>query len=53
MEGVVQIQRPGFAAGAWLEYYKELGSTLKKEDLIAEPLQVLFTKDVGGFVSKL
>ncbi|KAK7191876.1 hypothetical protein DPSP01_013852 [Paraphaeosphaeria sporulosa] len=35
------------------EHYKELSQTLKKEELVSEPMQVLFTKDVGGFVSKL
>ncbi|KAF2442063.1 antibiotic biosynthesis monooxygenase-like protein [Karstenula rhodostoma CBS 690.94] len=35
------------------EYFKEMSKTLKEEDLLSEPMQVLFTKDVGGYVSKL
>lgn len=35
------------------EHFKELNETLKKETLVTEPLQVIFTKDAGGFASKL
>lgn len=35
------------------DHYKELGSAIKQEDLLAEPIKVLFTKDVGGYTSKL
>ncbi|KAF9735739.1 hypothetical protein PMIN06_010128 [Paraphaeosphaeria minitans] len=35
------------------EYFKEMSRALKKEDLVSEPMQILFTKDVGGFASKL
>ncbi|KAF2847577.1 antibiotic biosynthesis monooxygenase-like protein [Plenodomus tracheiphilus IPT5] len=35
------------------ETYKALGRALKEEDLLAEPLKVLFTKEVGGFASRL
>jgi quinol monooxygenase YgiN len=33
--------------------FKEMGRTLKKEDLLAAPMKVLFTKEVGGYASKL
>ncbi|OAL44016.1 antibiotic biosynthesis monooxygenase-like protein [Pyrenochaeta sp. DS3sAY3a] len=35
------------------EDFKTLGRTLKKEDLLAAPMKVIFTKEVGGFSSKL
>lgn len=35
------------------DYFKDLTNTLQTEDLVAEPMQVLFTQDVGGFASKL
>ncbi|KAJ4345605.1 uncharacterized protein N0V89_011738 [Didymosphaeria variabile] len=35
------------------DHFKEMGKSFKEEDLLAEPMSVLFTKDVGGFVSKL
>jgi quinol monooxygenase YgiN len=35
------------------DYFKELGRALKKEDLLAEPMKVLFTKEAGGYASKL
>ncbi|KAJ4288150.1 hypothetical protein N0V90_012167 [Kalmusia sp. IMI 367209] len=35
------------------DYFKEMGRAIKKEDLLAEPMKILFTKDVGGYVSKL
>ncbi|ORY04549.1 antibiotic biosynthesis monooxygenase-like protein [Clohesyomyces aquaticus] len=33
--------------------FKELGRALKTEDLLAEPMKVYFTKEAGGFASKL
>ncbi|PSN59499.1 antibiotic biosynthesis monooxygenase-like protein [Corynespora cassiicola Philippines] len=33
--------------------FKEMGRTFKKEDLLAEPMRVHFTKEVGGYASKL
>jgi quinol monooxygenase YgiN len=33
--------------------FKEMGRAFKKEDLLAAPMQVLFTKEVGGYASKL
>ena len=35
------------------EYFKNLGRALKKEDLLAAPMKVMFTKEVGGYASKL
>lgn len=35
------------------DYFKELGTTVKEEELLAEPMKILFTKDVGGYISKL
>jgi quinol monooxygenase YgiN len=33
--------------------FKEMGRAFKKEDLLAAPMQVIFTKEVGGYASKL
>jgi len=33
--------------------FKALGRSMKDEDLLAEPLKVMFTKSVGGFGSRL
>jgi quinol monooxygenase YgiN len=33
--------------------FKTLGRSLKKEDLLAEPMKVYFTKEAGGYASKL
>jgi hypothetical protein len=30
-----------------------MGRAMKKEDLLAGPMKVLITKEVGGYVSKL
>ncbi|KAG9188152.1 hypothetical protein G6011_02075 [Alternaria panax] len=35
------------------EYFKKLGKVMKTEDLLAEPTKVLFTKEAGGYSSKL
>jgi quinol monooxygenase YgiN len=35
------------------DYFKEMGRALKKEDLLAEPMNVLFTKEACGYASKL
>lgn len=40
-------------AHAKSEDFKTLGRTLKKEDLLAEPMKVIFTKEAGGYASKL
>ncbi|KAJ4322045.1 hypothetical protein N0V94_002624 [Neodidymelliopsis sp. IMI 364377] len=40
-------------AHAKSEDFKALGRTLKKEDLLAEPMKVIFTKEAGGYASKL
>ncbi|KAF9699910.1 hypothetical protein EKO04_002544 [Ascochyta lentis] len=41
------------AAHAKTDYFKTLGRTMKKEDLLAEPMKVIFTKEAGGYASKL
>jgi quinol monooxygenase YgiN len=41
------------AAHAKSPDFKALGKTLKSEDLLAEPMRVVFTKEVGGYASKL
>ncbi|KAF2010650.1 antibiotic biosynthesis monooxygenase-like protein [Aaosphaeria arxii CBS 175.79] len=33
--------------------FKALGRAFKQEDLLAEPMKPYFTKEVGGFASKL
>jgi quinol monooxygenase YgiN len=35
------------------DYFKELVGTFKEEDLLAEPMKVLLTQEVGGYASKL
>jgi len=35
------------------EPFKTLGRAFKKEDLLAEPMKVIFTKPVAGFASRL
>ncbi|KAH7120855.1 hypothetical protein B0J11DRAFT_438764 [Dendryphion nanum] len=44
-------QSLGIHAGT--EHFKELSKAFKGEDLLAEPMKVLFTEAVGGFVSRL
>ncbi|KAF2703550.1 antibiotic biosynthesis monooxygenase-like protein [Pleomassaria siparia CBS 279.74] len=34
-------------------HFKDLGRELKKEDLLAGPMKAYFTKEVGGYASKL
>lgn len=34
-------------------HFKDLGRAFKKEDLLAAPMKVYFTKEVGGYTSKL
>ncbi|KAH6638119.1 hypothetical protein C7974DRAFT_411564 [Boeremia exigua] len=41
------------AAHAKSPDFKAMGQTMKKEDLLAEPMRVIFTKEVGGYASKL
>ena len=41
------------AAHGKTEHFKTLGRTMKKEELLAEPMKVLITKEVGGYASKL
>lgn len=41
------------AAHAKSPDFKVMGKTLKKEDLLAAPMKVIFTKEVGGYASKL
>jgi quinol monooxygenase YgiN len=41
------------AAHAKSPDFKALGKTLKSEDLLAEPMKVIFTKEAGGYASKL
>ncbi|KAF3046394.1 hypothetical protein E8E12_007374 [Didymella heteroderae] len=41
------------AAHAKSPDFKALGKTLKSEDLLAEPMRVIFTKEAGGYASKL
>lgn len=33
--------------------FRELGKAMKSEGLLAEPMKVWFTEEVGGFASKL
>ena len=33
--------------------FKKMGKTMKEEDLLAGPMKVMFTKEAGGFASKL
>jgi hypothetical protein len=35
------------------DYFKAMGKAFKEEDLLAEPMKVLFTKEAGGYASKL
>jgi quinol monooxygenase YgiN len=35
------------------EDLKKLGKAFKTEDLLAEPMKLLFTKEAGGYSSKL
>jgi quinol monooxygenase YgiN len=35
------------------KHFKDLGRAFKNEDLLAAPMKVLFTKEVGGYGSKL
>ncbi|KAF1948938.1 hypothetical protein CC80DRAFT_485268 [Byssothecium circinans] len=35
------------------DYFKDMGRKMKQEELLAAPMKVLFTKEVGGFASKL
>jgi quinol monooxygenase YgiN len=35
------------------DYFKNMGKAMKKEDLLAGPMKVMITKEVGGYVSKL
>jgi hypothetical protein len=30
------------------EHFKTMGRAMKKEDLLAEPMKILVTKEVGG-----
>jgi quinol monooxygenase YgiN len=34
-------------------HFKDLGRAFKKEDLLAAPMKAYFTKEVGGYTSKL
>jgi quinol monooxygenase YgiN len=35
------------------EDFKNMGRTMKKEDLLAGPMKVMITKEAGGYASKL
>jgi quinol monooxygenase YgiN len=35
------------------EDFKNMGMTMKKEDLLAGPMKVMVTKEAGGYASKL
>lgn len=35
------------------ENFKKMGKLMKTEDLLAEPMEVMFTEEVGGYASKL
>ncbi|PVI03752.1 hypothetical protein DM02DRAFT_587373 [Periconia macrospinosa] len=35
------------------DYFKKMGLVFQKEDLLAGPMKLLFTKETGGFVSKI
>jgi len=35
------------------DYFKAMGNAFKTEDLLAEPMKVMFTKEAGGYASKL
>jgi quinol monooxygenase YgiN len=40
-------------AHAKSEDFKNMGRTMKKEALLAGPMKVMFTKEAGGYASKL
>jgi hypothetical protein len=35
------------------DYFKNLGKAFKEEDLLGEPMKVMFTKEAGGYASRL
>jgi quinol monooxygenase YgiN len=35
------------------EDFKNMGRTMKKEDLLSGPMKIMFTKEAGGYASKL
>jgi quinol monooxygenase YgiN len=35
------------------DHYKNMGGAFKEEDLLAEPIKVMFTKEAGGYASRL
>ncbi|EAT77365.1 hypothetical protein HBH56_214300 [Parastagonospora nodorum] len=35
------------------DYFKAMGKAFKTEDLLAEPMKVMMTKEAGGYASKL
>lgn len=45
--------KASLGAHAATKDFKELGRAFKREDLLAEPMKVIFPKAVGGFDSKL
>lgn len=45
--------KAALAAHAKTDYFKSLGRLLKQEDLLAAPMKVMFTKEAGGYASKL
>lgn len=53
LTGISYKDQASIAAHAKSPDFKALGKTLKKEDLLAEPMKVIFTKEVGGYASKL
>jgi quinol monooxygenase YgiN len=45
--------KAAIAAHSKTDHYKKMGRAMKQEDLLAAPMKVLFTKEAGGFASKL
>lgn len=45
--------KAALAAHAQTEYFKVMGKTIKQEDLLEKPMEVVFTREAGGFASKL
>ncbi|OAK93532.1 ABM-domain-containing protein [Phaeosphaeriaceae sp. SRC1lsM3a] len=45
--------KAAIAAHSKSDDFKKMGRAMKQEDLLAAPMKVLFTKEAGGFASKL
>ncbi|KAH7345880.1 antibiotic biosynthesis monooxygenase-like protein [Pyrenochaeta sp. MPI-SDFR-AT-0127] len=45
--------KAALGAHAKSEHFRSMGRQLKEEDLLAGPMKVMFTKEAGGYASKL